>query len=182
MRLIIDTETTGLGKDAEAIEIAIIDADTCEIYFDERIKPTAAKIEEGAARVHGITHKDLANKQPFYIHAPKIFKLLSNAKIVFAYNAEFDSRIFYQTVRATKLDDKIIEHYTVWSCLMNTYSKMYGEYNHRTGGNDKRQKLENAVKQQGIDCSDLNAHNALDDCLMTQRLFKVIEKGIVMPC
>ena len=49
----LDTETTGLGSDAQIIEIAITDLNK-NILFNQRIKPTT-DIEHGALSVHGIT-------------------------------------------------------------------------------------------------------------------------------
>ena len=55
--LILDTETTGLGDEAEICEIAVIRQDG-SVVLDTLVRPTG-KISEDATRVHGITDADV---------------------------------------------------------------------------------------------------------------------------
>lgn len=56
--LFLDTETTGLGNTAEALEIGLTDA-AGRVIFETRLKPTVA-IEAQAAAVHGIDEPALS--------------------------------------------------------------------------------------------------------------------------
>lgn len=56
--LFLDTETTGLGNTAEALEIGLTDA-AGRVIFETRLKPTVA-IEAQAAAVHGINEPALS--------------------------------------------------------------------------------------------------------------------------
>ena len=51
-RLVVDTETTGLGRRSEVLEVAIIDADTGDVLYDAPVLP-AGPIQRAAAAVHG---------------------------------------------------------------------------------------------------------------------------------
>lgn len=62
-------------------------------------------------------------------------------------------------------------------CVMIEYAALYKDYNPRSKQFDLWVKLGDACAQQGIDCSDLNAHSAIDDCIMTLRLMQKIESG-----
>lgn len=52
--LIVDTETTGLGDDAEIVEIAVVDSQG-SIVFDSLVKPRRP-IPREASDIHGITN------------------------------------------------------------------------------------------------------------------------------
>ena len=57
--LILDTETTGLGDDAEVVELAVIDC-AGAVLLDTLVRPSGPVPAEAAA-IHGITDAMAAN-------------------------------------------------------------------------------------------------------------------------
>jgi DNA polymerase III subunit epsilon len=90
----IDTETTGLEKQDEIIEISILDTDGSTL-FQTLVKPTGP-IPQSATNVHGITNVDVSKAPAWPIIWPKIRSILFGRLIV-AYNAPFDLRMMQQT-------------------------------------------------------------------------------------
>lgn len=90
----IDTETTGLERDDEVVEISIIDFDG-SLLFSSLVKPTRP-IPPEAQRVHHISDKDVAAASPWPILWPRIRSFLY-ARQVAAYNASFDYRMMQQS-------------------------------------------------------------------------------------
>ena len=103
--LIFDTETTGLGNDAEIVELTIINT-LGEVVFHSYFTPSV-DIEEGAAGMHGIQQSDrpgclLVNDQ--YVPAPiftekmrEIASVFSQSAHILAWNVEFDLRLLAQS-------------------------------------------------------------------------------------
>ena len=103
--LIFDTETTGLGDDAEIVELTIINT-LGEVMFHSYFTPSV-NIEEGAAGVHGIRQSDqlgclLVNGQ--YVPAPRfteemgeIASVFSQSAHILAWNVKFDLRLLVQS-------------------------------------------------------------------------------------
>jgi DNA polymerase III subunit epsilon len=90
----IDTETTGLEKQDEIIEISILDSDGSSL-FQSLVKPTGS-IPQSATRVHGITSIDVFKAPAWPVIWPKVRSVLFGRLIV-AYNAPFDLRMMQQT-------------------------------------------------------------------------------------
>jgi DNA polymerase III epsilon subunit family exonuclease len=131
-----DTETTGLGHDAEIIEITILDI-SGGILFNQLIKPKGP-IEEGAIAIHGITNEMVANAPSFDHFAPKIQEIFAGKNLV-AHNIEYDKqRLIYEFGR---LDNIKLPDVKSWNCtmLMNIHSKY-----------QKRPKLIELAEEHGI--------------------------------
>lgn len=90
----IDTETTGLERDDEVVEISIVDFDG-SLLFSSLVKPTRP-IPPGAQQVHHISDKDVAAASPWPILWPRVRSFLY-ARPVAAYNASFDYRMMQQS-------------------------------------------------------------------------------------
>ena len=92
--VILDTETTGLGKQAQIVELTVISQER-SILIDTLIKPTCS-ISPQATAIHGITN-EMVQAAPTF---PQIFEQLCQViadKWVIIYNARFDcSRLKYQ--------------------------------------------------------------------------------------
>ena len=158
--VILDTETTGLGDDAEIVEIGIIDA-RGRVVFESLIKPKNP-IPHEATKIHGITNADvaLAPKWPKVHH--EVCRLIA-ARNVAIYTAEFDSRLLQQTTKIYGLE---MPGYYSW-CAMLAYARYYGEWDDKREA-FKWQRLTNAAIQTGIEIPDQGqAHRAIYDCLLT---------------
>lgn len=160
--LILDTETTGLGDDAEIIEISIIDC-TGKILLDTLVKPLKAIPAEVTA-IHGITNEMVADAPPWRdIHYQ--FMTLTNDRTLLIYNALFDSRLIFQTAAANNCPVPEKKYIFDAECVMESYAKYYGQWDQKRN-KFKWQRLSNAAEQQGV-VIDGVAHRALADCKTT---------------
>ncbi|WP_440875467.1 3'-5' exonuclease [Thalassotalea sp. PLHSN55] len=168
--VIIDTETTGLSYEDEAIQIAVIDAYTGDTLFNEILKPSV-KISEGASNIHGITNADVADKKTYPEIHHELMNILKDKKL-FIYNGNFDIRILEQTACKYQLELPIHFEEQMF-CVMEWYSQIWGDYSdyHQSY---VWQKLTSACRQQNVETSGLTAHDALSDCIMTQRLISTL--------
>ena len=163
--LILDTETTGLGDDAEVVELAVIDC-AGAVLLDTLVRPSGPVPAEAAA-IHGITDAMLAGAPTWSeIHAR--FCGLVEGRQVVIYNHEFDVRVINQTARRYGLQapqgfDLVLEPGSI-HCAMQAYAEFYGAWSAEKG-RYRWQKLSTAAQQQGVTVT--NAHRALGDCLMT---------------
>lgn len=162
--LILDTETTGLGDDAEVVELAVIDC-AGAVLLDTLVRPSGPVPAEAAA-IHGITDVMLAGA-PTWPEIHDRFCRLIAGRLVIAYNVVFDVRMIEQTARRYRaLIPELVplDQVATFSCAMLAYADFYGEWSEQKG-RCRWQKLSAAVQQQGVTAE--NAHRALGDCLMT---------------
>jgi DNA polymerase III epsilon subunit-like protein len=90
----IDTETTGLDRTAEVIEISIVDFDG-RLLLNTLVKPTQA-IPLDAQRIHGINDEMIRTAPAWPVLWPQIREILYGRTIA-AYNAPFDLKMMQQT-------------------------------------------------------------------------------------
>jgi DNA polymerase-3 subunit epsilon len=121
--IILDSETTGLNKSDEIIQLAIIDLDG-NTLFNENIRPTRKKrISRDAVAVHGLTMQALSTCPTFAELAGPLERAMGD-KTVIAYNAEFDANMYVQTY---KLAGGFL-HRGDWEDIMLEYSKYVGKW------------------------------------------------------
>lgn len=162
--LFLDTELTGLGSDAQIIEIAITDA-SGNVLLESRLRPTVP-IEPGALAVHGIDDQALANAPIWPQIAGDVQRLL-RGRVVVIFNAEFDARMLQQTAAAFG------ESSDWWRevdacCAMFLAADTYGATN-RYG----TISLANATCAAGVTWPG-RAHSATVDAMVTAELVKAI--------
>lgn len=157
----LDTETTGLYRSSEIIEIAVVDANQKPL-LESLVRPSGP-IPPAATAVHGITDKMVANAPPWPELWPRLQQLLAG-RAVGIYNAPFDTRMIRQTVERHKL---------TWSppggqlfCVMSMYRRYFAELGR---GKAKTYKLEVACRHFGIDVQQ--THGALVDAQLTAGVF-----------
>ncbi|MCC7451680.1 MAG: 3'-5' exonuclease [Anaerolineae bacterium] len=164
--VVLDTETTGLGSDAEIVQLAIID-NRGKVLLDTLLKPTKP-IPPDATRIHGITNGQVVAAPSLVMVYPRILNILQGRDVII-YNAEYDRRLLHQSSRAHGLNvlwDSVVSG---WTCAMLAYAEHHGEWNPYYHSY-KWQKLGAACQQQGIRVVD--AHSALADCRMTLALVR----------
>lgn len=173
---VLDTETTGLDKDAEIVELALLNS-AGEKLIDTLVKPTKS-IPQQAINIHGISTEEAFDKgvdwsdvmDELYAH---LFDGLFRQDLVI-YNADYDVRLINQTSNFHQVTDFFSPQYISETiphinCAMLDYAKYWGVFdNYR--GNYKWQSLVNACVQQSVKVE--NAHRAAADCLMTLNLMK----------
>ena len=92
-RVVVDTETTGLEpaqghRVIEAAALELIDRRLTGAAFHHYFDPER-EIDEGAARVHGLTYADLASRPKFAEFADDLLAFLDGAELII-HNAPFD--------------------------------------------------------------------------------------------
>ena len=165
---VLDTETTGLGKQDEIVQIGIVDQNG-ETAIDELIKPTIP-IPPGASKVHGVYDRHVEYAANFSAIYTTLSKLLAG-QIVIAYNMDFDRRMLRQSGDKYGLPEIRMNWDRDMSqrCAMKQYARYKGkETNWKRGY--KWHRLGNAVVQEGLEVVD--AHNALGDARMTWALIQ----------
>ncbi|MDA5536451.1 3'-5' exonuclease [Yersinia mollaretii] len=167
--LILDTETTGLGDDAEIIEISIIDC-TGKILLDTLVKPLKA-IPAAATAIHGITNEMVADA-PTWRDIHYQFMVLTNGRTLLIYNAIFDARLIFQTVAASNLQFSGKKYIFDAECVMDSYAEYYGQWDQKRN-KFKWQRLSNAAEQQSV-VIDGVAHRALADCKTTLGIIRAM--------
>tara|TARA_R110001592_G_scaffold295142_1_gene565034 strand:- start:398 stop:1009 length:612 start_codon:yes stop_codon:yes gene_type:complete len=121
--VILDTETTGLGKRDVVLQMAIIDLNGNSL-FNSLIKPTKRKsISKEAIDIHGITINSLKDAPTFNEIFNKIEEIIKH-KTILIYNAEYDERIIDQT---SEIED-VNFLYMQTECVMLPYSEFKGKW------------------------------------------------------
>ena len=152
--LILDTETTGLGDDAEVVELAVIDC-AGAVLLDTLVRPSGPVPAEAAA-IHGITDAMLAGAPTWSeIHA-RFCDLVEGRQVVI-YSREFDTRVITQTARRYGLPapqgfDLALDGSAV-HCAMQAYAELHGEWSAEKG-RYRWQKLSAAAAIGGCDRPD----------------------------
>jgi len=163
--LYLDTETTGLDKRAEIVEIALVDHDGA-VLLDSLVKPTR-RIPWDATQVHHISDAMVADAPTWAELWPQI-QVLLNGRRVGIYNAEFDLRMIAQSHTAHKVADTAAGSNAF--CIMKLYAEFFGEQG--SYGDFKWQSLEKAARQCGIDLP--NSHRAGADALLARAVLEAM--------
>ena len=161
--VVLDTETTGLNN-AQMCQIALLQSNG--LQYKSLVKPTIP-IEAGAAAVHGITDDDVK----YAPQAIDVVKLIPGGIALVIYNAPFDLKVLDNSIKALGIYGTNFGDVLVYDA-MRIYSHFIGEW-HDYYGNYKWHKLEIACERSGIEI-DLKLHDAMSDCIMTERLVKYI--------
>lgn len=161
----LDTETTGLGDDAEICDIAVIDFDGV-VLFDTLVKPVKP-IPEVVSEIHGITNAMVNDAPGFGDIADRLAWLLNGRSDIIIYNALFDRRVLRQSA-AVEFNGWIICPAT--HCAMTEYAAYNGDWNSYRG-NYKWVKLETAALHCGI-ALPAGIHRARVDAELTRQVVK----------
>ena len=154
--VILDTETTGLGKDDVVIQLSIIDLNANPL-IDTLLKPLFhVPISDKASAVHGITEDKLSNA-PNYINLYNEIAGNIAGKNIIAYNVDFDRKMLKQT--ALKENAPTIK--ASWQCAMIQYARFIGKWS------DFRKNY----TYQRLPSRD---HTALGDCLATLEIIRTM--------
>lgn len=162
--LFLDTETTGLGDNAEALEIGLTDASGCTV-FETRLKPTVA-IEPQAAAVHGIDESALSGEPSWLAIAQQLRHVIGTRPLII-FNADFDTRILKQTAAAHGDLAEWLDGLTI-HCAMKLAAEYFGATN-RYG----TISLASAASQAELTWDD-RAHSAIADARMTAGVVNAI--------
>ncbi len=151
--LVLDTETTGLGRNDEIIELGVVDASGATL-LETLVWPHAERVPAGATRVHGLTLDDLRGAPAWPEVLPELQALASGRRVL-AWNAPFDERMARQTSRLWRLRAGL----PAFECAMRAYAVAAGV----VGGH---RKLELAAAEQGV-LDGPQRHRSSDDARLT---------------
>ncbi len=164
----MDTETTGLNKTDEIVEISVVDHDG-SVLFNSLVRPSKP-IPEDAIRIHGISNEEVQRARPWPLIWNQLRSVMFGRLIVF-YNQDFDLRMMQQSHARYNLP---------WKDKFNTYDllKLYAEFRGEWDGvrrSYRYHSLEDAGKQCNISLP--NAHRATADTLLTRALLLYIAES-----
>jgi len=162
----LDTETTGLGRDDEIIEIALLDHDGAALA-DLRVKPRKP-IPPAATRVHGIGPLEVADA-PGWSEVQQDLCALLHGRAIVIYNADFDLRMLMQTARIHGCPRPPAASAF---CAMKLYAEWYGDWN-EFHGSYRWQRLGDAAQQMGL-ALPANLHAASADAALTRELVRAM--------
>lgn len=169
--LFLDLETTGLGDDAEPIEIGIVDAYGSQL-FHSYFKPDTL-IESGAMKCNKITNKALLLEPRFTDCIKKIFEILCTADNLYIYNAKYDLKIIKQTLEYYKVDKSYMNLFDQISSKTIDAMEITTEFAKRNFNWDKdRISLQKITELLGIDY--VEKHSASSDAYLIIRVLREI--------
>ena len=93
--VVMDTETTGLGREDEVVELSVLDSNANQIYHSF-FKPSIS-VQPEAAATSGIVDKMLVDAPEFRKEWPKIVSVIGGRRIA-GHNLQFDKRLVQQTM------------------------------------------------------------------------------------
>jgi DNA polymerase-3 subunit epsilon len=165
--VVLDTETTGLGYDDEAVSIGLV-SKAREVLLDTLLcheKPCDPK----ALATHGVSWEATREAPHFRDVFPRLVEL-SGKKILVGYNVSFDARIIEQMIRRYDLGLPIFraDH---TADVMQKFAEFYGQWNDYHESYTWK-KLTYAAAYFGIATS--RAHGAAADALMTLRVIEAM--------
>lgn len=159
---IFDTETTGLSpyKGDRLIEIAalqIIDGEVSREEFVTLINPER-NIPAEATKVNGITSDMVKNAPKAHEVLAYFMEFIGNSTIV-AHNAQFDLRFLSAELKKANLLIPLPDH----QCTLEISRELFPY--------QKLHNLDAVCMRLGIDTSQMNRHRALDDVILTAKVF-----------
>lgn len=161
-----DTETTGLGKDAEILQLAIVNG-LGEVLFNELIKPKRQTKWPPAEKVHHISPIMVEKCKTIDSYIPILTKIFNEAEVYIGYNLPYDIRMLKQSgfpINYLYRDE--CQHIDI----MKDFASVFGE----KGKNNrcKWQSLTTCADYYNYDWGKDKAHGALSDTKATLFCFK----------
>lgn len=168
----LDTETTGLKKRDEIIEIAVVDLQG-NVLLNDLVKPKKLWWFR-AARIHGITRKAV-RWAPSFDHVWARLKNLLQDRPVCIYNSEFDIRLLQQTLRRHRLPMSPRAEFGQILCVMKLFARFMGSWE-ADKGRYRWFRLAEAAAVCKLAMPD-SLHRARSDAELTRRLLLCIAEG-----
>ncbi len=162
--VVLDCETTGIGKSAEVIEIAIVDYKSGEVLFNSLLRPYKLHLYEtsDASKINGITSQELNNAPTILQVWPEVVGILQSKPIT-AFNTDFDLRTIRNSAFKWNIEAPILEA----TCIMKIATAFLNL--------DFWVSLDEAASLFGIKSS--GAHRALADVMTTIGVVKAMKES-----
>ena len=163
--LVLDTETTGMGKTAEVIEVSVINT-RGETLLDTLVKPKVPTMNRFAQRVHGISLPMLADAPGWPEVLPDLVKI-ADRRTILAWNASFDATMLEQNSLAWNLPHPK----WLFVCAMRLYAK---------GRGIKIRGLHKCVEDENLNhlLETHKSHRALADVRFVLEVLRSSVKGL----
>jgi DNA polymerase-3 subunit epsilon len=158
--IFLDTETTGLGREAEIIDLGVVDIHG-NVLIDTLIAPRSP-IPPETTRVHGIVDADVIGAPNWMDVYPILASLLRHRPVV-VYNADFDRRMIAGCCTSFGIEGETAE----WHCAMHHYAAWAGV---RSGHKRRRYRLHKLGAALAAFDLPPGGHRALSDALACRRL------------
>lgn len=111
----LDTETTGLGKTAEIVDLSIVAVDGT-VLLNQLVRPVRP-IPIDAMLIHGITNEHVADA-PRWGDVLEMARPILQDRVVVAYNSSFDRGMVEQCCAAATVELPSLH----WECAMRAYA------------------------------------------------------------
>ena len=160
--VVVDTETTDRGSDADLIEVAVVGAGG-EVVWQSLVKPMR-KVSVIATKIHGLTDQDLRDAPSFGEIYHQSRKWLDR-KLVIAYNAPFDRGVLRRACARVGVPEIPAR----WSCALERYHQWKG----------LRPTLKQACELEGIEVS--STHRAAADAVLVWKLVDRLARAAESP-
>jgi len=161
----LDTETTGLDRTSEIIEICLVDDDDQALY-DSLVRPSQP-IPADAIAIHHISN-DMVKSAPTWPVIWPVVRSKLAGQVIAIYNEEFDLRLIQQSHGRYRLPWR--ENLKTF-CIMKLYSRFRGVWD-PIRRSYRYFSLEEAGRQCNIPIP--NSHRALDDTRLARALLHYI--------
>ena len=154
--VVVDIETTGLESNDEILELSIV-SESAEVLFTSYFRPLYLSDWSDAESVNSITPDSVSSAPLFAEKISEINSILSNAKKIIFYNADFV--LWYLKKYGVELSDE-----TEVISVMELFSKSYGEYNEYYE-DYHYQSLEFCAEYYNYEWGTGHNHESISDCL-----------------
>jgi DNA polymerase-3 subunit epsilon len=169
-QIILDTETTGLNAKLgdRIIEIGCVEIHSrrfTERNFHAYVNPER-DIEEGAAKVHGMTREFLADKPRFAEVAPGFLEYIRGAEVII-HNADFDVEFLDMELKQIKAG-KLTDHVARITDTLAFARELHP---------GKKNSLDALCERYGVDNSNRTLHGALLDARLLAECYLAMTRG-----
>lgn len=164
--LFFDTETTGLGPDADVIEFALIDL-AGNVLFAGRCSPVNAAEWPDAQQVNGIAPEEVAGL-PTWPEVYPLFLQHCRGEDIVIYNAKYDLQYCPGLVDVAQVH-----------CCMNRFAAWFGEWDYKHDC-PKWQRLAKAAEVADYTWP-IQAHSAIGDTLATRHVWMFLDQQRAEP-
>ena len=103
--VVLDTETTGLGRDDEVVELSVLDSDANELYHSF-FQPEKS-MHWSATKVSGIEDQHLKGSPTFSSEWDRIMEAIDGRRVA-GHNISFDRRMIQQTLEKQGMNGQAI--------------------------------------------------------------------------
>ncbi len=170
--LVLDTETTGISKTDEILQLSIINGDG-EVVMNEYFRPEHTRSWYYAEKVNHISPAMVEDKPAISERKREIENILHAAKVIVGYNLPFDQGMLIQNGIYIPSAKKVR-----YVDLMKPFARTYGEKSEKYPGQFKYQKLITCAKYYGY--TEEGWHDSLADTKATLYCFwKMVEDGSI---